>query len=404
MNRICTLFFAVPIVVGFSAQALMHAHQPPRKGQASKVSATNAKRLDKKLSDFGITPRALAYWKTTGGAPDLSFLEATFRKPEARPTDFLWRKPEPSAFMDDGMALNGFELQTRDYFSDQTYRTLVLIRLNKNCPQASKDNGKTWVDGEQSGEAWLFAFDNQTLSLLPADEAFQIQETKAWAFEKSVVTKTGGTGRFLNAAPYFHSAVLAAAYGRNEMQALIKYPGSDFVVAIKGIRWKDRWVGRSQGSAPFNGGFLNERDGGGYRFGVFALEQGRCETLFELNGDRLLLGTSRGSVNYGIQGDITDQLAVAEEFGLAKGQPLPDIADAYKQNFTRAIWTKSDEDESFSRMAEKAFFGKGLTAWFYTPLISTGFQTDVDTAERNFRSVANRIKAMGGHFSLIMPR
>jgi len=133
------------------------------------------------------------------------------RKPEPQSSDYPWHKPAPQAFQGDGLILSGFELQTRDYFSGDSYRTLVLLRLNKTCPQASNDNGSTWVDGEPSGEAWVFAFDNHLLTLLPADEGFQIQETKAWGFEKSLVTKTGGNGRYLNAAPYFHSVVMAAA-------------------------------------------------------------------------------------------------------------------------------------------------------------------------------------------------
>jgi len=109
-------------------------------------------------------------------------------------------------------------------------------------------------------------------------------------------------------------------------------------------------------------------------------------------------------VNYGIQGDTADQLVVAEEFQMAKGVPLPEIAQAYKANAARNLWTKSDEEGSFSQTAEKAFYAKALKAWFYTLLVSTGFQTNVDTAERNFQPVKNRIKAMGGSIGLVGPK
>lgn len=372
-----------------------------RQPAASASKATPAKALDRKLSDFGITPRSLATWKTTGGKPNLVFYDVSFRKIE-KPAPGSWeRAVDPKALVVDGMTLNGFQVQGADFLANgKEYRTLALLRLAKGAPQASKDGGRTWTDGEKVGEAWVFAFDNETVTVNNADDSFQPVEFKAWALERASVTRT--EKRYdQKVVPYFHSAIVTVAYGRNEMQGLMKFPGTTFVVAFRGIRFKDRWVARSLDTQPMNAYLSNYIAGGSFYRGCQQLKTDeRVYQQIEITGDRLQVGTGP-YINYGQEGDSAEQLRTAMEWELGRGESLADLANAYKANLNRSLWTRSDEDGSFSRTAEQAYVRTGKAVWFYPPFRSDNPAYSGRDADACLKPMVERIKGLGGKVDLI---
>jgi hypothetical protein len=353
------------------------------------------KLLDKKLADFGITQRSLATWKTTGGKPTLVFYDISFKKVGEPNPGYMERPLVAKALMSDGFNLNGFEVQGADYLANESgYRHLALIRLNKNAPQGSKDSGKTWVDGERIGETWIFAFDNETLALSNADEAFRPTEFKAWALERSAVTKQEMVNGYPTFTPYFHSAVVAVAIGKNEMQGLIKFPGTTFVSAFRGIRFKDKWVARSLDKQPLNTYLADTTSGGVTYRGSRALKtDGLSFYQIEIMDESIQIGSGWNFINYGQESSSAEQLRTAMEFNLAKAHLLPDMAAAYKANLGRSLWTKSDEDGSFSREAEQAYVKCGLPVWFYAP--------QGNDAVAALKPMLDRIKRTNGRIEFI---
>lgn len=387
-------------VTTLSAVTLM-AGQQRHATRVSNEKSSNGKHLDRRLSDFGLTPRCLATWRTTGGQPSLTFFELRFRKIERPATGSRERAVDQNVLVADGQTLNGFHMEGADYLSGATtYRSLGVLRLNPNGPQASKDSGRTWVNGERVGAGWAFAFDNETMTVQSADEAFAPTEFKAWALERAAVTRAEKSGDY-KIAPYFHSAAVTVAYGRNEMQGILKFPGTAFVIPFRGLRHKDRWVARATGIAPFNTN-LWAYQGAYWHRGAYEVNDDHSVPQFEFHEDRLILGTGNW-INYGLEGDITDQLRTAMEFDLRRGRPLPELATQYKANLVRSLWTKSDEEESFSRAAERAYVAAGLPVWFYPTYASNnpGSARGMRVAEACQKPMMGRLQHLGARVELV---
>lgn len=373
---------------------------PPKSKPTSGSQRNTAKVLDKKLADFGITPRSLGTWKVTGGRPSLEFLEISFHK-VARPNPETWQLPvDPKAFVADGFTLNGFEVMGSPFLEGKPdNRPLVLLRLNKQAPQASKDAGRTWIDGEKLGEAWVFAFDNGTLKVTPADEVFTPTTFKAMALERGAVTRTD-RGSVSYQAPYFHSAVLAVAQGKGEVQGLIKFPGTSFVVPFRGIRHQDRWVARALGTQSFHGPVFVGTGGSNPNPGMGPLDtSGRQFPQIEFTDARLQIGVG-SFIDYAQDGDTAGQLRCALEFDMNRAVPLEELAKAYQANLTRSLWTRSDEDGSFSREAERAYVKSGLAVWFFAPRRETGFEQG---GGRTLNPMLERLKSLGAKVEFIKP-
>ena len=385
------------------AQLVETPRPSPRKTTSAKPRAMAAapkpelKLLDRKLADFGITLRSLGTWRTVGGNASLAFLEVSFRRIEKPAPDSMERPVDPKVLQADGRLLVGYQVQGADFLAkSKDSRDLALLRLNRDAPQASKDGGRTWIDGEKMGEGWVFAFEGETLTILNADESFTPTETRAWALERGTVTRLEPSVR-----PYFHSAVVSVAYGRNEVHGLVKYPGTAFVMAFRGIRFKDRWVARSLEIQSLNGVIFNAAGQPNQNPGVGPLKADERQfPQIELSENRLQIGTGP-TINYGQDGDSAEQLRDAVEFDMTRGKPLPELAAAHKANLTRSLWTRSDEDGSFSREAERAFVQAGLTTWFYAPRRETGFEQG---GGRSMKPMLDRLQRLGAKVDFIPVR
>ena len=391
------------LIAGSTLQAqLVETPRPsPRKATSAKPRATAAapkaeslKLLERKLADFGITPRSLGTWRTAGGNASLSFLDISFQRIEKTAQDSMERPVDPKVLQADGRILVGYQIQGADFLANaKGAQDLALLRLNKLSPQASKDGGRTWIDGEKVGEAWVFAFEGETLTILNADDSFTPTETKAWALERGTVTRLEPSVR-----PYFHSGVVSVAYGKNEIQGLVKYPGTAFVMAFRGIRFKDRWVARSLEIQSLNGVVFNAGNQTNPNPGIGPLKADERQfPQLEFGENRLQIGTGP-TINYGQDGDSAEQLRDAIEFELSKGKPLPELAAAHMTNRARSLWTRSDEDGSFSREAERAFVQAGLAIWFYAPRRETGFEQG---GGRSMKPMLERLQRLGAKVNFI---
>lgn len=354
------------------------------------------------LAEVGIAPRSLAVFKQMGARSSsfkrtptfqvLSFVRSAHQTGkgtvyEVSGTDFFVKAGNTSVF--------------HSYDDPQV---LMRASLNGQDPivEWSLDNGTTWTVGERDGDTWKFAFDSAFISMMPLDEAFTPTSFKATAFERGVILKTTpymGTDKV--AFPY-HSLVLATATGKHEMQGLLKFPGTAFVIPIHGIQLGNSWVVRSFDSSISNVAVANMVRSMGYRVGAWNAFSDLRVVQMDLTSDHAILGDGP-MLDYTQQPvDPGTTLDVAMDFEFSSGKDLPDLAQSYQANLTRAIWTRSDEVDSFSQLADKAFAKAGCVAWFWGPFQCPGDLTGLPKkAAATVMPMVQRVKADGGRVGFL---
>ncbi|MBS1766697.1 MAG: WD40 repeat domain-containing protein [Acidobacteria bacterium] len=350
------------------------------------------------LASFGLSSRTLEIWKATGARPSVQFKVLSFSKP-------AWEKNSPAFEMD---ALDFFARSSRSGGDAEG-----LLRPNGKTLEMSRDNGSTWTAGERHGDAWEFAFDTDFITLEPMDQDFVPSRFSVKAYERGALVKTSSNSAVhAQYCPRFSSMVLALAEGKNECEGIIKFPGSSFEVQLKGVLYGDRWIVRSL--EPLKNLKIDVRnydigpagDAGAHEHGA-RYEDGTFPQYLQvdINAERTLMGAGE-FIDYGQTGDISEQLEAANAYEASSAKELPDLAQAYAANFGHAVWTRSDEDQSFSREAEKAFVKAGCTAWFWAPYTSNGIAYgDVTSqdAQAKFGALAGRVKSIGGTVGLLAP-
>lgn len=392
------LFASVPMLAQLVEKAPGTSAKPASKGVKAN-STTVIKRLDRNLSDVGITSRALGSWKQSGSRETLTFRVVSFEKRlRGSRNQGVWAQSiSDSAFVSDGLEVPVFEISGKPIFiNDRTDQESGLIRLTKQGAEMSIDRGSHWTLSERDGERVMFAFENLLVAFSPMDESFQPSKFQTLAWERGAITKFINRGEEWN-KPFFHSLVATIAFGKNEFEGILKYPGSGFVVPVRGIKYGKKWIGRSLSEQPFTVTVWHT-----FSKMLGALELGGSKvTQIELDDKRLMLGTGP-IINYSIAGEAVERLETAIEFELEKSHELVILSDAYKSNFGRSLWTKSDEETSFSRQAEQAFYTKGLKAWYWAPLENTDSYSGYSQgAHRSLDPIIYRIKASGGSYGLI---
>lgn len=385
--------FLISITFGgptLSAQLVEKVTPAPATRRATATSPTPVKKpaVTKGLDAYGISKRTLASWKRSGAREDLGFKVVTLQRKSTSDQGF------PT-----------FEMFGRDAFATTANPSLVgQVRLSPTGPEMSVDSGRSWSQGEKSKDSWLFAFDNQMVTLDPMDESFSPSDFKAFGFERGVVVKDrhGLENQF--GSPLFHSAVMAFAYGRNEVQGIIKFPGTTFVVPFQGIRSNGKWIARTIGATPFVGDLTKRRTDGNHLSHGLKNQLSPEIVQIELNDQRLLLGVG-SYLNYAILGEPSERLNQAIEFDCSKAKDLPELSQSFHANYNRSIWTKSDEEPSFSREAEKAFVQAGLRAWFWEPYVYIGNGYGSGAYEKEGHGLIDpmlqRVQAIGGTCGLL---
>ncbi|MBI3132993.1 MAG: WD40 repeat domain-containing protein [Acidobacteria bacterium] len=310
-----------------------------------------------------------------------------------------------AAFVVDGFEVPLFEIRGREAFSGEgESQRLGLLRLTKKGAQMSLDRGGHWTTAEAAGERRLFAFDNLLITLAPMDEAFHPTRFQAMALERGVVTKSKKEILpHVPVNPFFHSVVAAFAFGRNEVEGILKYPGTTFVVPFRGVKVGDKWVARSLAVQPFNTQIYHPTGSSTRERGATDLRvNDRKFTQMELDERRLLLGTG-AFLNYALEGEPAERLETAMEWDLTQSKDLTAVSDAYKANLGRSIWTKSDEAASFSRESEKAYVGAGLKTWFWAPYENPGndFLGFAAKARATLDPMRRRVEEAGGAIGLV---
>ncbi len=76
---------------------------------------------------------------------------------------------------------------------------------------------------------------------------------------------------------------------------------------------------------------------------------------------------------------------------------LKELAEAYDTHQGRNTWLRSDEADSLSREADKAFVQAGLRLHLYPPIRNASFCSDEEKAGKDLSSRwSQRIEALGG--------
>ncbi len=96
---------------------------------------------------------------------------------------------------------------------------------------------------------------------------------------------------------------ISSARTWGEVQGLIKFPGTSFVIPFRGIRHQDRWVARALGPQAFHGPVFFGTGGSNPNPGMGPLDtSGRQFPQIEFNDARLQIGTG-SFIDYAQDGD-----------------------------------------------------------------------------------------------------
>ena len=375
---------------------------PPR----SKAANRAVKSLVTTQADQGITPRAILYIRDLTGTQKVQLREATFTRIPPVPKD--WRErlkhpfPDspPSMWLEGGKEINVYKVTSKGVLDQRTVveSTVLVIRATKAGPQMSIDRGRTWADGEKADTQWKFAFDSALYTLDRADETFTARSFKAWGFERGPAVKFPRTTlgpQITSDFPVMQSMVACVAYGTNEISGTLKFPGTEWVVPFRGVKWGDAWIGLSLEPRPFMGSmaiqpFERARTRGYYG----ELQTGPLWLVFTPNS--VLVGKTR-NLDLAHMDRILDGFIGAGEFDLGGARELPSLADAYRDHQAKSLWLRSDEPDSFSWAADKAFVEAGLTLNLYPPIKSIAFNgAEEKAAIEQLARWSQRIKSLGG--------
>lgn len=376
---------------------------PPTHGKAG---VTTTKPAGKTLADHGITARSLLYIRDLSGTQKVQLREATFSRIPPIPKD--WRErakhefPDspPSMWLEEGKEINVYKVTAKSVLDQRPVveSTLPLVRAAKGGPQMSIDRGRKWVEGERADRQWRFAFDSALYTLDRADENFTPTSFKAWGFDKGPAVKFPRTTlgpQITDDFPVMQSLVACVAYGTNEITGTLKFPGTEWVVPFRGVKWGEAWIALSLEPRPYMG-----------RMAVQPFDRARTRGYYGplqtsplwlvLTPNSILVGTAR-NLDLAHMERILDGFAGAGEFDLGGAHDLPKLAEAYRNHQGKGLWLRSDEPDSFSWASDKAFVEAGLTLNLYPPIKNIAFcGAEEKAATEQLANWAKRIKALGG--------
>ena len=304
-------------------------------------------------------------------------------------------------WMDGGKEVNVYQASTKTVLDGRTISesTIPLIRVVKVGPQMSLDRGRKWVDGERAGTQWRFAFDSVMYTLDQADETFTPTTVKAWAVERGPVVRYPHTtyGQCTDDVPVMQSLVAVVEYGKNEIAGSLKFPGVDWVVPFRGVRWGDAWLALSVEPRPFTGSLALEPNDRIRTRGYFG-EMKTAPIWMVIKPTSILIGTSRG-LDLAHMDRIVEGFIGASEFDLtgAGVRELPRLAEAFGTHRGANVWLRSDEPESFSWAADRAFAEAGLALNLYPPTRNVAFNAAAEkAATEQVTRWSQRIRGLGG--------
>jgi hypothetical protein len=401
-----------PIVLVLTLTALASGAAVPR----GKPGTTIVKPLARTLADEGITPRALLYIRDQTGTQKVQLREAAFTRIPPPPKDALARYKHgfadcpPSMWVEAGKELNVYQITATGVLDGRAVSESVipLVRVTKAGPQMSLDRGKKWVGGEHDGSQWRFAFDAALYTLDQADETFTPASTKAWAIERGPTVRWPHTtyGQSTEDVPVMQSLVVLVEYGRKgtEIAGTLKFPGTDWVVQFRGVKWGDVWIALSTDPRPFTGSMALQPNDRIRTRGYFG-EMKTAPLWMVIKPASILIGTSKG-LDLAHMDRIVESFIGASEFEL-KGngaRELPALAEAYGAHRGANVWLRSDEPESFSWAADRAFVGAGFSLNLYPPTRNIAFNAAAEkSATAQVTQWSQRIQGLGGKVVMTAP-
>lgn len=404
-----------PIVLTLSMAATCLAAASPR-------HKTPAKPLGRVLADDGITPRAIMSIRDLAGSQGLKVKAAIVTRlepPSARTRG--GRVQIFNAFVGyqagmwqvEGREVNVYEVALNEVLGQGgttvglsrpgLHNREILIREVKAGPEMSNNGGQSWVAGERSGESWRFAFDSTLYTLDRADQAFTPTETKAWAVERGLPVRFPHTTtgpQVTDDVPVFQSMVVVVDYGLNEIRGDLKCVGTNWEIPFNGVRVGDAWVAVSVEPRRFTGTMALTEDRvrtQGY-FGVLATSP----VWLIIKPGSILVGTCRyAGPDLGHMDRVLDSFLGAAEIDLTGARELPDLAKLYASHRTSNVWLRTDDPDSFSWAADRAFVAAGMSLCVYPPTRNIAYNAAAERAatEQTARWV-ERIKGIGGKVAL----
>lgn len=381
------------------AVAMLAISAPPSKGKAA------TKPVPKTLADEGFTPRALMYVRDLAGKQGVQLREASFTRVPPPPKaardriGYEFLDVPPSQWFEGGKEVNVYKVTSKGVLDGRVpvEATVPLVRALKAGPQMSLDHGQKWVDGERAGSQWKFAFDAVLYTFDQADEAFSPKETKAWGIERGPAVKWPHEtyGQCTTDVPVFQSLVAAVQFGRNEIAGTLKFPGQGWVVPFHGVKWGDAWIAVSLEPRPFTGSLAIKPDPTTRTPGYFGAMR-TAPIWMVLTSRSMLVGTSRG-LDLAHMDRVLDSFTGAAEFDLTTAKDLVTLAEAYHDHAGKNTWLRSDEPDSFSRAADKAFVEAGLSLNLYPAIRNIAYCGQAaKVATDQVAQWAARIKSLGG--------
>jgi hypothetical protein len=98
---------------------------------------------------------------------------------------------------------------------------------------------------------------------------------------------------------------------------------------------------------------------------------------------------------------ILDSFVGAAEIDLTEARALPDLARLYSSHRTSNVWLRTDDADSFSWAADRAFVSAGMSLCLYPPTRNIFFNAAAESAAREQTTRwIERIKGLGGKVTI----
>lgn len=399
------VFLLAVLTVAFSLKGQMVETSKPaaRSGKKAAVQTkATARSQEPSLADFGITARSLVHWKSIAGGSKLTLKDASLVRvsPGAKAPGFLGVTYPKALWAESGGSYPIYELQWRDYFAGgEAARPLAHLRMKgANKLQLTLDQGKSWTEGARGADgAWAFAASDALITLRNADERCAPTEFSALGIEHGSIVKfprdTYGPG--FTEAPLVASIALCVGYGRNECVGTLKCVGGDWVIPFRGAKCGDLWVGRSVEPRPFIGKLAIKPVPGWRTLGSGGdLQAKTLWVVISKNG--VLVGLSRDP-DIGHPDALVDSFQSAADFPLEGAKDLKSLAESFRAHQGKDLWLRSDEPDSLSWAADRAFVEAGLKVNLFPPVRNVSFCGTQEAAGNElWNRMSKRIHGLGG--------
>lgn len=221
-----------------------------------------------------------------------------------------------------------------------------------------------WVSPEMQGETFVFPTPNLTVKLTPTNVEFVAKEFQALGFAGAALVKMRSERGVSTDNPYSLDGVLCLAMdGKNQYRGLFKFPLWTVVVPLRGYKvGEEIWLeGEHEDSMM---GYWNMSSGNesvGRTSGLWKLDEYKTTLRVKILAKAIQLSFSyEAGREPRWTEDLHDWSRLSAEAQRENFKPLEGLQASYQAHFGQRLWETSDESNSFSDEADRAFVGAGL--------------------------------------------